>query len=841
MDYSNMVYPPIIDANLPPITAIPVYKKKEGTNEDLVDANGKKIINYYDYTFTLPLTYNRFNSPSQIIGCRLRIISAVTGKLMIEGLNAFFDGEEKDTLNFNIPKDKNWIIKNYYKVQAAFIFRIGENEYYSSYSTFGITKIIDPSEMIVDIGGLESGSVENTAKGRYIGEFFISDQSERVKEYKFLVYNTVSEEPFFDTGWLIHDNSTNFVNNIGQLCGRDFFDAYLILNDLEDYIIQYKIKTLSNYEKESDKKTIINFYDFPSKINCNLIAKENFITNSIDIYMKGIEQGGTQELVTGEFILLRSEQDLITKEWDIPYEVLKIYMYDTTPSTQIFVGEENNQIIKWKDRLIWQDYTAAHGVLYKYYLQQVWQGTNALTTYYSEMIVSNEIQSAFEDASLYDGEKQLIIKYNPKIANFKTTKIDTKQDTIGSKYPFIFRGANTNYKEFTISGLISYTGDELGSFNPKYALKEFQRKETPILNFDFQTQPYDLTAENFSLERQFKLEVLDWLNDGKVKLFRSPSEGNYLVRLMNISLTPNDTLGRMLHTFSCTAYEVADFSPTTMIDKSILTQKKVEFKDYKIIEADFVKINNTNSFRYPASGVEYFNHIRIPVNFKDVIDFYRETSPGYYTLDFHLVAGERIYNYDLKLDKKGYFEIMPQTVTGQHKIFYDTSIPKPVSTPTPETIEVTERKKIICSQIREDSEKRENHEGHSIIRVLKSSTAGEIASAMQNNINDICNTFKFYTLRFETNYFKHTGKRMVERNGLLFEEDVDIYDEFWTEEDCQIFVNDQVINLKSAKYYQLPNSQIPDLTNITYLAIGPGVTLTWSGRQWLGKKVQRGE
>ena len=112
---------------------------------------------------------------------------------------------------------------------------------------------------------------------------------------------------------------------------------------------------------------------------------------------------------------------------------------------------------------------------------------------------------------------------------------------------------------------------------------------------------------------------------------------------------------------------------------------------------------------------------------------------------------------------------------------------------------------------------------------------------MQNNINDICNTFKFYTLRFETNYFKHTEKRTVERNGLFSEEDVDIYDEFWTEEDCQIFVNDQVINLKSAKYYQLPNSQIPDLTNITYLAIGPGVTLTWSGRQWLGKKVQRGE
>nr|DAF37635.1 MAG TPA: hypothetical protein [Caudoviricetes sp.] len=53
--------------------------------------------------------------------------------------------------------------------------------------------------------------------------------------------------------------------------------------------------------------------------------------------------------------------------------------------------------------------------------------------------------------------------------------------------------------------------------------------------------------------------MYDWLTNGKTKLFRSPGEGNYIVRLMNVSLTPNDTLGRMLHTFNATAYEVADF------------------------------------------------------------------------------------------------------------------------------------------------------------------------------------------------------------------------------------------------------------------------------------------
>jgi hypothetical protein len=67
-----------------------------------------------------------------------------------------------------------------------------------------------------------------------------------------------------------------------------------------------------------------------------------------------------------------------------------------------------------------------------------------------------------------------------------------------------------------------------------------------------------LSADNYRKERQFKLEALAWLTNGKPKLFRSAAEGNYIVRLMNVSLSPNDTLGRMLHTFNCTAYEIAD-------------------------------------------------------------------------------------------------------------------------------------------------------------------------------------------------------------------------------------------------------------------------------------------
>ena len=53
---------------------------------------------------------------------------------------------------------------------------------------------------------------------------------------------------------------------------------------------------------------------------------------------------------------------------------------------------------------------------------------------------------------------------------------------------------------------------------------------------------------------------MDWLTDGKPKIFRSPTEGNFIVRLMNVSLTPLDNLGRMLHSFNCTAYEIAEYN-----------------------------------------------------------------------------------------------------------------------------------------------------------------------------------------------------------------------------------------------------------------------------------------
>lgn len=152
-----------------------------------------------------------------------------------------------------------------------------------------------------------------------------------------------------------------------------------------------------------------------------------------------------------------------------------------------------------------------------------------------------------ENIVLSDSEHILPIKFNPKISSYKTVIQEQKLETLGSRFPYFFRG-QVNYKEIPISGLLSYLEDEAESFVT-------WKKDGITTN---------LIPENVAKEKEFKNKVMNWLNNGQPKLLRTPTEGSFIVRLMNVSLSPNDTLGRMLHTFSATAYEIADCTPANI-------------------------------------------------------------------------------------------------------------------------------------------------------------------------------------------------------------------------------------------------------------------------------------
>jgi hypothetical protein len=146
----------------------------------------------------------------------------------------------------------------------------------------------------------------------------------------------------------------------------------------------------------------------------------------------------------------------------------------------------------------------------------------------------------------------------------KNTIVENRMNTIGSKYPYFVRSGVVNYKEFALSGLVSYHMDDTEDFvkweDLGFDTAEFSRKNEHGILPDRRIPDYNLTMENIMAERLFKLDVLDWLNNGKPKILKSPTEGNYLVMLTGVSMTPLDQVGRMLHQFNAQAVEISDFN-----------------------------------------------------------------------------------------------------------------------------------------------------------------------------------------------------------------------------------------------------------------------------------------
>jgi hypothetical protein len=64
---------------------------------------------------------------------------------------------------------------------------------------------------------------------------------------------------------------------------------------------------------------------------------------------------------------------------------------------------------------------------------------------------------------------------------------------------------------------------------------------------------YDMTYE-----RDFRNKVLEFLHNGRPKLFKSATEGNILVRLVDVNCSPVPGLNRLIYSFSATGHEIAD-------------------------------------------------------------------------------------------------------------------------------------------------------------------------------------------------------------------------------------------------------------------------------------------
>jgi hypothetical protein len=100
---------------------------------------------------------------------------------------------------------------------------------------------------------------------------------------------------------------------------------------------------------------------------------------------------------------------------------------------------------------------------------------------------------------LSDKDRQLKLAFNPKVSSFKPVILETKTDTIGGKYPFIYRNGHVYYHELPISGLISCQLDDFNLFTSEDEFQEIQDELEKIT---------DHSSKVIAKERLFKREVL---------------------------------------------------------------------------------------------------------------------------------------------------------------------------------------------------------------------------------------------------------------------------------------------------------------------------------------------
>ena len=447
-------------------------------------------------------------------------------------------------------------VGQYYKVQLACVDTVSnpEEPVVGYYSSVGVIKHTAKPRVIIR-GREGDGILNNTYEytGLYSQEG--GDPTEKVYSYCFNLYDE-NNKLVATSGEQVHNSSTD----VEVYESTDVWTLRKKLTPNINYQIEYSITTMNGYSDGSGKYSVLEASTVPP----NLAARLKAIPNREDAYIDLLLVGdGLDKLYSGSFILLRSSSEDNYDSW---YELTKFQL-----------AQWNAQDVKQ----ICRDYTIQQGVSYIYAIQAY----NSVGLF-SDRMTNEEgaVTCDFEDAFLYDGERQLKIRFNPKVSTFKSTVLETKIDTLGGQYPFIFRNGDVNYKEFAVSGLLSLVGDENNEFktNIPAGFAQAAREETPSLWKNSTDQPHWLTGENYYKEREFKIQALEWLNNGQPKLFKSSAEGNFIVRLMNVTLTPMDMLGRMLHTFNANAYEIAECSFDNLHDYGFLVKPYLETRTLKM-------------------------------------------------------------------------------------------------------------------------------------------------------------------------------------------------------------------------------------------------------------------
>ena len=353
-----------------------------------------------------------------------------------------------------------------------------------------------------------------------VGKLTYADSAETdtLKSYQIKLYD-INNQLLSDSG-AIYSNAYSNINEFNYTFEYAF-------NEGESYYFTFAYETANMYT-ESNTYEFMIVQEGADILNANLTATLDSINGCIILNIKSKED---DDSFVGNITIRRASSESNFTIWEDVH-------------TESF--EENSKL-----DYTWYDYTIKSGVYYKYIAQRRSSVGNRGVAIHAE---GEPFMMLFDDMYLTGGDGQLNIRFDPSISSFKRMVNESRTDTIGSKYPYIKRNGYVEYRQFPIGGTITHLMDPSHLITSREEIFRDSLDYYNEFNKDKNVRIDDFN--DWTYEREFREKVMDFLYANKVRLFRSATEGNILVKIMDINLTPNSTLGRRIYSFTATAYEV---------------------------------------------------------------------------------------------------------------------------------------------------------------------------------------------------------------------------------------------------------------------------------------------
>ena len=556
------LFPPMVDAYLPAINVIDNFYENPGHN------------GYIE----IPFNISPYNSPTDIKGIHVSITRQSNYNSIFNGTDypmgiyvenvtysAGTDSNKKIYINKNILNNDELSYNEYYKVQLrlskddSYDSETGEelSEYltnesnlasFSEWSTVCLIRFIAPP--VINIQGDSSNRqdkklVSNTTitsskltingnykKGNPIDNPYPSTRAKSfkdgTKDKEYLSSYDIKISSDSEGNNILYSSGVQDVNiqNPNQF---EYTIPYYFKNNENVYLHFYYIT--ANLYEETLRYTIQPVYNTNSWGEQTDLIENTSVDNvigKVNVYIEGgtVVEADEHEYVGSLSIRRGSDQDNFS-------------VFDTFWHKEIYLDDLP---------LSFDDFTIESGVLYKYEITFNKYTGNSYT------IVEGPIMSVFDHAFLTGEGTQLCVRFNPNIGSFSRKVSDNIINTIGGKYPYITRNSAMDYRVFSLSGTIAYEMDAEHQFSSRSAIYGdwINVYGSYFVNHYFNQRNDRVT------QRKFRELVMDYLYDDIPKLFRSTPEGNILVRITDVSLTPNQQLSRMIYDFTCTATEIGE-------------------------------------------------------------------------------------------------------------------------------------------------------------------------------------------------------------------------------------------------------------------------------------------